>query len=81
LEHDRDMAWHGRSPNWQDMVALAVLLVIIVLIGSGARKMLAPFFRAQHAGIALPQQPNSRFLCSHLMRVNAGMRPQPVLAA
>jgi NitT/TauT family transport system permease protein len=34
--------WHPPRANWRDLVALALIVVIMLLIGSGARQMLVP---------------------------------------
>jgi len=48
-----ERAWHLRSPNWRDLVALALLLALILLLGSGAHQMLGPFATAQQPEISL----------------------------
>jgi NitT/TauT family transport system permease protein len=57
LEHHAEVlrggAWHPRAPNWQDLVALTLVLTIIILIGSGARQMVAPLVAAQQPEISL----------------------------
>ena len=45
--------WHRQSPNWRDLVALALIVAIILLIGSGARQMLAPVAAAKQPEISL----------------------------
>jgi NitT/TauT family transport system permease protein len=41
----RGGVWHPRAPNWRDLAALVLIVTIILLIGSGARQMLAPSVR------------------------------------
>jgi len=57
VEHHAEIltgrAWQQRSPNWRDLVALALLLALILLLGSGARQMLGPFTAAQQPEISL----------------------------
>jgi len=57
LEHHaevlRGRVWHPRAPNWQDLVALTLVLTIIILIGAGARQMVAPLVAAQQPEISL----------------------------
>ena len=43
----RGAVWHPRRANWRDLAALVLIVTIILLIGSGARQMLAPFTAAQ----------------------------------
>ena len=57
MEHHAEVlrggSWHQRAPNWRDLVALGLVLWIIVVIGSGARQMVAPFVAVQHPEISL----------------------------
>ena len=38
----KGVIWHPPRANWRDLVALALIVIIIILIGSGTRQMLAP---------------------------------------
>jgi NitT/TauT family transport system permease protein len=49
----RGGVWHPPRANWRDLVALLLLVTIILLIGSGARQMLAPLTAAQQPEISL----------------------------
>ena len=49
----RGQIWHQRTPNWRDLVAVALLVTIIILLGSGARQMLAPLTVGQQPEITL----------------------------
>jgi NitT/TauT family transport system permease protein len=49
----RGGSWHLRAANRSDLVALALLVAAIVLLGSGARQMTAPFVATQHPEISL----------------------------
>jgi NitT/TauT family transport system permease protein len=57
VEHHAEIltgrVWHPRSPNWRDLATLALLLALILLLGSGARQMLGPFTAAQQPEISL----------------------------
>ena len=57
MEHHAEVlrggAWHPRAPNWQDLAALTLVLTIIILIGAGARQMVAPLVAAQQPEISL----------------------------
>jgi NitT/TauT family transport system permease protein len=57
LEHHAEVLagqrWHQRAPNWRDLVALALIVAVILLIGSGTREMLAPLSAAQQPEISL----------------------------
>jgi NitT/TauT family transport system permease protein len=56
MEHHAEVLrggfWHQRAPGWRDLIALGLVLGIIVVIGSGARQMVAPFVAAQHPEIS-----------------------------
>jgi NitT/TauT family transport system permease protein len=45
--------WRPRAANWQDALATALLVATIVLLGLGARQMLAPFMAARQPEISL----------------------------
>ena len=49
----RSRFWHQRIPNWGDLTAVVLVLAIIILIGSGARQMAAPFVATQQPDIQL----------------------------
>jgi NitT/TauT family transport system permease protein len=46
-------AWRQRIPTWRDAIATLLVLAVIVLLGSGARDMLAPFVAAREPAISL----------------------------
>jgi len=45
--------WRPRAPNWRDLIALSLLVAIIILLGSGARQMLAPLTIGKQPEISL----------------------------
>jgi len=57
VEHHAEVlagqVWQPRTPNWRDLVAVALILVIIILVGSGARQMIAPLTAGQSPEISL----------------------------
>jgi len=57
LEHHAEVLsgglWRQRPANWRDLAALVLIVAGILLIGSGARQMLAPFPAAQQPEISL----------------------------
>jgi NitT/TauT family transport system permease protein len=57
VEHHAEVlagrVWQPRTPNWRDLVAVALLLVIVILVGSGARQMIAPLTAGQQPEISL----------------------------
>jgi NitT/TauT family transport system permease protein len=57
MEHHAEILrrgiWRPRAANWQDVLATALLVATIVLLGLGARQMLAPFMAARQPEISL----------------------------
>ncbi len=45
--------WRQRHPSWRDAIATLLVLAIVILLGSGAHQMLAPFVAAQQPAISL----------------------------
>ena len=45
--------WHQRVPTWRDAVATLLMVAVVILLGSGARQMIAPFVTAQQPAISL----------------------------
>ena len=57
MEHHAEVlagrVWEPRTPNWRDLIAVALLLVIVILVGSGAHQMIAPLTAGQQPEISL----------------------------
>ncbi|HXZ01843.1 MAG TPA: ABC transporter permease subunit [Stellaceae bacterium] len=57
MEHHAEVlgggVWRQRIPNWRDLVIAILALALLILIGSGARQMVAPFVAAQQPEITL----------------------------
>ncbi len=57
LEHHAEVlrggVWHQRAPNWRDLAAVVLVLTIIMLLGAGARQMVAPLVAGQEPEISL----------------------------
>ncbi|HBZ69195.1 MAG TPA: hypothetical protein DEP35_05375, partial [Deltaproteobacteria bacterium] len=45
--------WPPGPPSWRDLVAALLILTIVILLGSGAHQMLAPFVAIQQPEISL----------------------------
>jgi len=45
--------WHQRIPTWRDVVATLLVVALVILLGSGAQQMIAPFITTQQARISL----------------------------
>ena len=57
MEHHAEVLlgqrWRHRRLNWQDLVAVLLVLATVILLGSGARQMVGPFVTAQQPEISL----------------------------
>ena len=57
MEHHAEVlagrVWHPRTANLRDLVAVTLIVAIIILLGSGARQMLAPLAIGQQPEISL----------------------------
>ena len=49
----RGQVWHSRRANWLDLAALAVIVAIIVLLGSGVQQMFGPLSAGRTPEISL----------------------------
>ncbi len=45
--------WHQQVPSWRDAVATLLMVAVVILLGSGAHQMIAPFVTAQQPAISL----------------------------
>jgi len=77
VEHHAEVlsggVWHRQPPNWRDLVALVLIVAIILLIGSGARQMLAPFVTAQPPEISLSPTVLPNYALRTTMRMLAAL--------
>ena len=73
MEHHAEILrgglWHPRALSWGDLTALGLVLAIIVLIGSGARQMVAPFVAAQQPEISLSPEALPAYALRTTMRM------------
>jgi NitT/TauT family transport system permease protein len=69
----RGGVWYPRAPNWRDLAALVLIVAIILLIGSGARQMLAPFPVAQQPEISLSPAMLPNYALRTTMRMLAAL--------
>jgi NitT/TauT family transport system permease protein len=57
VEHHAEVligrTWPQRVPSWRDLIAITLVITIVVLLGSGARQMIAPLIAARGATISL----------------------------
>ena len=77
MEHHAEVLagqrWQQRAPNWRDLVALAIIVAIILLIGSGARQMLAPIAPTHQPEISLSPTVLPNYALRTTMRMLAAM--------
>jgi len=65
--------WRRRPLHWEDLAALALIVAVIVLMGSGARQMLAPFAAAQQPEISLSPAVLPNYALRTTMRMLAAL--------
>jgi len=65
--------WHPRRANWLDLAALILIVAIMLLLGSGARQMLAPFVAAQPPQISLSPDVLPNYALRTTMRMLAAL--------
>jgi len=77
VEHHAEVlsggVWHPQRANWRDLVALVLILAIILLIGSGARQMLAPLAAGQQPEISLAPSALPNYALRTTMRMLAAL--------
>ena len=66
-------AWHQRIPSWRDVVAIALVLGIVLLLGAGARQMVAPFVAAHQPEISLSPAALPFYTLRTIMRMLAAL--------
>ncbi len=77
MEHHAEVLsgelWRQRPANWRDLAALVLIVAVILLIGSGARQMLAPFPVAQQPEISLSPSVLPNYALRTTMRMLAAL--------
>ena len=77
MEHHAEVLagrrWQQRTPNWRDLAALALIVAVILLIGSGTREMLAPLSAAQQPEISLSPLALPNYALRMTMRMLAAL--------
>ena len=57
MEHHAEVlrggVWHQRAPSWRDFAAVLLVITIIILVGTGARQMVAPLVAGEQPEISL----------------------------
>jgi NitT/TauT family transport system permease protein len=65
--------WLRSPPNWRDLVAAALIVAVILLIGSGARQMLAPIAAIHQPEISLSPAALPNYALRTTMRMLAAL--------
>jgi len=77
VEHHAEVlsggVWRQETPTWRDLVALVLIVAIILLIGSGARQMLAPLTAGQQPEISLSPYALPNYALRTTMRMLAAL--------
>jgi len=69
----RSGVWHPRTPGWRDLAAALLVLGIVLLIGTGARQMVAPFIAVQQPEISLSPTALPLYTLRTVMRMLAAL--------
>jgi len=77
VEHHAEVlkggVWHQRLPSWRDLAAMLLVLGIVVLLGTGARQMVAPFVVAHQPAISLSPAALPFYTLRTVMRMLAAL--------
>jgi len=77
VEHHAEVlrggVWHQRLPSWRDLAALLLVLGIVILLGTGARQMVAPFVIAHQPAISLSPEALPLYTLRTVMRMLAAL--------
>ena len=77
MEHHAEVlrggVWHQRIPGWRDVAATLLVLGIVILIGVGARQMVAPFVSAHQPEISLSPTALPLYTLRTVMRMLAAL--------
>jgi len=77
VEHHAEVirggAWHLRIPGWRDLAALLLVLGIVLLVGVGARQMVAPFAAVNQPEISLSPAALPLYTLRTVMRMLAAL--------
>ena len=77
MEHHAEVlkggVWHQRIPSWRDLVAVLLVLGTVILLGTGARQMVAPFVIAHQPEISLSPAALPFYTLRTVMRMLAAL--------
>ncbi len=66
-------SWHQPALSWRDAVATLLVLVILILLGSGAHQMVGPFVTTQQPSISLSPTALPMYALRTTMRMLAAL--------
>jgi len=77
VEHHAEVlkggVWHQRIPSWRDLLAALLILGTVILLGTGARQMVAPFVAAHQPEISLSPAALPFYTLRTVMRMLAAL--------
>ena len=77
MEHHAEVlkggVWHQRIPSWRDLLAALLILGTVILLGTGARQMVAPFVAAHQPEISLSPAALPFYTLRTVMRMLAAL--------
>lgn len=77
MEHHAEVlkggVWHQRIPSWRDLAAMLLVLGTVILLGTGARQMVAPFVIAHQPEISLSPAALPFYTLRTVMRMLAAL--------
>jgi len=69
----RGGVWHQRIPSWRDLIAILLVLGIVILVGTGAHQMVAPFVAEHQPEISLSPTALPLYTLRTVMRMLAAL--------
>jgi NitT/TauT family transport system permease protein len=69
----RRATWRHRPVNWRDVVATALVLGVVILLGVGARQMVGPFVTAHQQAVSLSPMMLPYYALRTVMRMLAAL--------
>ncbi len=77
MEHHAEVltggVWRPRVPDWRDLAAIVLVLAVVLLIGTGAHQMVAPFVPAHQPEISLSPAALPFYTLRTVMRMLAAL--------
>ncbi len=77
MEHHAEVlrggVWRQRVSSWRDPVAILLILGVVILLGTGARQMVAPFVVEHQPAISLSPAALPLYVLHTIMRMLAAL--------